>query len=176
MKQEILSGSAPHPDGERVGHLLVEPIDGVPGHPWCVHSSLPYTGWIHTFATREAARDEAHAMLNRGILQADLAAVCRALASRRGETADDVGARAADLLLAHVADPRNITAEEFAHPVVDAIYRTLEPEAWDAARAIATARARDDGRIVDGPGGKRSGQQLRRLQRIVDHEIATRSR
>ncbi len=164
------------PKGDRIGRLLVEPVDGVPGYPWCAHSSLPYTGWIHFFATRNEAIQEARAMVAGGILEADVEAVCRAMRAKCGETPDDVGDRAADVLLQRAADPRNISAAEMLDPVIAAIYRTLDEDAWGAAKAIAIARALNSGRIVDGPGGKRASQQLRRLERLVDHEHRARGR
>lgn len=50
----------------RIGHLLVEPIDGVPGWPWCVHSSAPHSAWIEFYRSREKAEADARAMLERG--------------------------------------------------------------------------------------------------------------
>lgn len=49
----------------RIGHLLVEPIDGVPGRPWCLHSSEPYSAWIEFYKSREEAVGDARAMLER---------------------------------------------------------------------------------------------------------------
>jgi hypothetical protein len=52
--------------GASVGHLLVEPIDGVPGYPWCVHSSAPRSAWIEFYKSREEAEADARVMLERG--------------------------------------------------------------------------------------------------------------
>jgi hypothetical protein len=49
-----------------IGHLLVEPIDGVPGWPWCVHGSAPHSAWIELYKSREEAEADARAMLERG--------------------------------------------------------------------------------------------------------------
>lgn len=51
----------------RVGHLLVEPIEGVPGRLWCIHSSAPNSAWIEFYWSREDALDDARAMLARGV-------------------------------------------------------------------------------------------------------------
>ena len=48
-----------------IDHLLVEPIDGVPGYPWCLHSVKPCSAWIEFHKTRDAALDDARAMLER---------------------------------------------------------------------------------------------------------------
>lgn len=49
----------------RIGHLLVEPIDGVPGRPWCLHSAEPHSAWIEFYKSREEAAEDARAMLER---------------------------------------------------------------------------------------------------------------
>lgn len=49
----------------RIGHLLVEPVDGVPGRPWCLHSSEPHSAWIEFYRSREEAAEDARAMLER---------------------------------------------------------------------------------------------------------------
>jgi hypothetical protein len=60
------SPEAPAADSDRsiaIDHILVEPIDGVPGRPWCVHSTKPHSAWIEFYRSRESALDEARAML-----------------------------------------------------------------------------------------------------------------
>jgi hypothetical protein len=49
----------------RIGHILVEPIDGVPGRPWCLHSTRPHSAWIEFYKSPEDAMDDARAMLER---------------------------------------------------------------------------------------------------------------
>lgn len=49
----------------RIGHLIVEPIDNVPGRPWCMHSTESHSAWIEFYKSREAATEDARAMLER---------------------------------------------------------------------------------------------------------------
>lgn len=74
------------------------------------------------------------------------------------------------LLARHIKDPRNITPAEWADPLVAALYDALDPEEWDLARAEATAKAVDAGRVITGPGAHRDGQQLRRRMKLVSED------
>lgn len=77
---------------------------------------------------------------------------------------------AGTLLARVIRDPRNLTKEEWRHPLVAALYDSLSPQEWALALAEAKAQAINDGRIATGPGEHRDGHGLRRIQRLIAHD------